>query len=42
MKNYDLLSETRRRGKWQQIGRQVHKYENLLNGEVYANGPNCK
>ena len=31
MKKYDLLSEIRRRRKWQQMGQQVHKYENLLN-----------
>ena len=30
MKKYDLLSEIRRRRKWQQMGQQVHRYENLL------------
>ena len=27
MKKYDLLSEIRRRRKWQQMGQQVHKYK---------------
>ena len=30
MKKYDLLSEIRRRRKWQQMGQQAHKYKNLL------------
>ena len=42
MKKYDLLSEIRRRRKWQQMGQQVHKYKNLLNREFYANRPNSK
>lgn len=32
MQKYDLLSEIRRRMKWQQI----HRYENLLNREFHA------
>ena len=42
MKKYDLLSEIRRRRKWQQMGQQVHKYENLLNRKFHAEAPNCK
>ena len=42
MKKYDLLSEIRRRRKWQQMGQQLHKYENLLNREFHADGPNRK
>ena len=38
MKKYDLLSEIRRRRKWQ----QVHKYKNLLNREFHADKPNSK
>lgn len=38
MKKYDLLSEIRRRRKWQ----QVHKYKNLLNRDFYAGKPNSK
>ena len=42
MKKYDLLSEIRRRRKWQQMGQQVHKYKNLLNREFHADRPNHK
>ena len=42
MKKYDLLSEIRRRRKWQQLGQQVHEYKNLLNREFRADGPNRK
>ena len=42
MKKYDLLSEIRRRRKWQQIGQQVHKYKNLLNRDFHADKPNSK
>ena len=42
MKKYDLLSEIRRRRKWQQMGQQLHKYKNLLNREFRADGPNSK
>ena len=42
MKKYELLSEIRQRKKWQQMGRQVHKYENLLNRQFYAEQPNAK
>ncbi|HIV87782.1 MAG TPA: IS3 family transposase, partial [Candidatus Pygmaiobacter gallistercoris] len=31
MKKYGLLAEVRRRRKWQQMGQQLHKYQNLLN-----------
>ena len=37
-----LLAEIRRRRKWQQIGQQVHKYENLLNRKFHADRPNSK
>lgn len=42
MKKYDLLSEIRRRRKWQQMGQQIHKYKNLLNREFSADRPNSK
>ena len=35
MKKYDLLSEIRRRRKWQQLGQQVYKYRNLLNRDFH-------
>ena len=38
MKKYDLLSEIRRRKKWQQI----HTYKNLLNRAFCAEKPNSK
>ena len=42
MKKYNLISEIRRRRKWKQMGRQVHRYENLLNREFHADRPNSK
>ena len=42
MKKYGLLSEIRRRRKWQQMGQQMHKYENLLNRQFHAEKPNSK
>jgi transposase InsO family protein len=42
MKKYGLLAEIRRHRKWRQMGRQVHKYENLLNREFHAERPNAK
>ena len=42
MQKYGLLAEIRRRRKWQQIGQQVHKYENLLNRDFHAEAPNSK
>ena len=39
---YGLLAEIRRRRKWQQMGQQVHKYENLLNRDFHAEAPNSK
>ena len=42
MKKYELLSEIRRRRKWQQMGQQLHKYENLLNREFQTDRPNHK
>lgn len=42
MKKYDLLSEIRRRRKWQQMGQQVHRYKNLLGREFHADRPNSK
>ena len=32
----------RRRRRWQQMGLQLHKYENLLNRDFHAETPNCK
>ena len=42
MKKYELLSEIRRRRKWQQMGQQVHRYKNLLNRDFHADRPNSK
>ena len=42
MKKYGILSEIRRKRKWQNLGQQIHKYENLLNREFQANRPNHK
>ena len=42
MKKYGLLAEIRRHRKWQQMGQQVHKYENLLNRQFHADRPNSK
>ena len=42
MQKYGLLAEIRRRRKWQQMGQQVYKYENLLNGNFHAEAPNSK
>ena len=42
MKKYGLLSEIRRSRKWQQMGQQLHKYENLLNREFQTDRPNHK
>lgn len=42
MKKYGLLSEIRRRRKWQQMGQQIHKYKNLLNRDFRADRPNSK
>lgn len=42
MKKYGLLSEIRRRRKWVQMGKQMHKYENRLNRIFSADVPNRK
>ena len=42
MKKYELQSDIRRRRKWQQMGQQLHKYQNLLNREFHADRPNHK
>lgn len=42
MRKYGLLSEIRRRRKWIHMGKQLHKYENLLNREFHAVRPNQK
>ena len=42
MKKYGLLAEIRRRRRWQQMGQQLHKYENLLNRDFHAETPNSK
>ncbi len=42
MKKYGLLSEIRRRRKWQNLGQQVHRYKNLLNRQFEAKRINQK
>ena len=42
MKKYGLLAEIRRRRRWQRMGEQLHKYENLLNRDFHAEIPNSK
>ena len=42
MKKYGLLAEIRRHRKWQQMGQQLHKYQNLLNRDFHAEVPNHK
>ena len=42
MKKYGLLSEIRRHRKWVNLGQQVHKYENLLKRQFWADRPNTK
>ena len=42
MRKYGLLAEIRRARRWQCMGQQVHKYENLLNRCFCAEEPNCK
>ena len=42
MKKYGLLAEIRRRRKWQRMGEQLHKYENLLKRDFHAERPNYK
>ena len=42
MKKYNALAEIRRPRKWVNMGRQVHKYENLLNREFSVDKPNAK
>ena len=42
MRKYGLLAEIRRHRKWQQMGQQVHKYQNLLNRNFHAQAPNSK
>ena len=42
MKKYALQSEIRSRRKWQQMGKQVDRDENLLNREFHADRPNSK
>lgn len=42
MNKYGLLSEIRRRKKYRVMGKQLHKYENLLNRNFTADRPNQK
>ena len=42
MKKYDLLAEIRRRRRWVNMGRQLHRYENLLNRQFQTDRPNHK
>lgn len=36
MKKYGILSEIRRKRKWQNLGQQVHRYKNLLDRQFCA------
>ena len=42
MKKYDLLSQVYRRRRYRQMGRELHRYENLLNRNFHAERPNHK
>jgi transposase InsO family protein len=42
MNKYGLLSEIRRRKKYKQMGRQLRRYDNLLNRDFHAQKPNQK
>lgn len=42
MSKYQLLSEVRRRRKYQQYSQAIHRYENLINRDFTANAPNRK
>lgn len=42
MNQYNLLSKARRRKKYQYMGQQLHRYENILNREFTADKPNQK
>ena len=42
MKKYGILSEIRRKRKWQNLGQQIHRYKNLLNRQFVAGKPNTK
>jgi putative transposase len=42
MNKYGLLSQIRRRRKYQQMGEQLHRYSNILNREFSASRPNEK
>ena len=42
MKKYGILAEIRRKRKWQNLGQQAHKYQNLLNRQFSATRPNEK
>ena len=42
MKKYGILSEIRRKRKWQNLGQQIHRYKNLLNRQFFADKPNSK
>ena len=42
MKKYGILSEIRRKRKWQNLGQQIHRYSNLLNRQFRTDKPNSK
>ncbi|AFS78498.1 putative transposase [Gottschalkia acidurici 9a] len=42
MNHNNLLSQIRRRKKYKQMGKQLHKYENILNRDFKASKPNQK
>lgn len=42
MKKYGILSEIRRKRKWQNLGQQMHRYKDLLDRQFYSDKPNSK
>jgi len=42
MKKYGILSEIRRKRKWQNLGQQTHRYQNLLDRQFCSDKPNSK
>ena len=42
MNKYGMLAEIRRRRKFKHMGKQLHKYENILNRKFHASKPNQK
>ena len=42
MKKYGILSDIRRKRKWQNLGQQIHRYRNILNRQFFSDKPNSK